>query len=141
MKIGAIVPQGWVGEHDGWEPLAAWRRTTEVALQAERLGFESIWLFDHVQTTPRPTDEITFESFTSLSALAALTSLRVSVHLMREPLRPTGAPRIDLLAAYRDLGVSRVMGLNLDTARTDEALESLAEDARAAGLEIDRPVP
>jgi F420-dependent oxidoreductase-like protein len=74
MKIGAIVPQGWVGEYNGWDPLDAWRRTTEVALQAERLGFESIWLFDHFHTVPRPTDEITFESFTSLSALAALTT-------------------------------------------------------------------
>jgi F420-dependent oxidoreductase-like protein len=74
MKIGVIVPQGWVGEYDGWDPLEAWRRTTDVARQAERLGFESIWLFDHFHTIPRPTDEITFESFTSLSALAALTS-------------------------------------------------------------------
>jgi F420-dependent oxidoreductase-like protein len=74
MKIGAIVPQGWVGEYDGWDPLAAWKRTTEVARQADRLGFESIWLFDHFHTVPRPTDEITFESFTTLSALAALTS-------------------------------------------------------------------
>ncbi len=73
MRIGVIVPQGWIGEYDGWEPLAAWSRTTEVALLAERLGFESIWLFDHFHTVPRPTDEITFESFTSLSALAALT--------------------------------------------------------------------
>jgi F420-dependent oxidoreductase-like protein len=74
MRIGVIVPQGWVGEYDGWDPLVAWQRTTQVALQAERLGFESIWLFDHFHTIPRPTDEITFESFTSLSALAALTS-------------------------------------------------------------------
>ncbi len=73
MKIGAIVPQGWVGEYDGWETRAAWRRTTEVARQAERLGFESIWLFDHFHTVPRPTDEITFESFTALAALAAIT--------------------------------------------------------------------
>jgi F420-dependent oxidoreductase-like protein len=73
MKIGAIVPQGWQGEYDGWDPLDAWRRTVEVARQADRLGFESIWLFDHVHTVPRPTDEITFESFTSLSALAAQT--------------------------------------------------------------------
>ena len=73
MKIGAIVPQGWVGEYDGWDPLDAWRRTVAVARQAEQLGFESIWLFDHFHTIPRPTDEITFESFTSLSALAAVT--------------------------------------------------------------------
>jgi F420-dependent oxidoreductase-like protein len=55
------------------DALDAWRRTTEVARQADRLGFESIWLYDHFHTVPRPTDEITFESFTSLSALAALT--------------------------------------------------------------------
>ncbi len=74
MKVGIIVPQGWVGEYDGWDPLDAWRRTADVAGQADRLGFESIWLFDHFHTVPRPTDEITFESFTSLAALAAITT-------------------------------------------------------------------
>ena len=74
MKVGIIVPQGWTGEYAGMDPLAAWDRTVEVAQLAERLGFESIWLFDHFHTTPDPTDELTFESFTSLSALAALTT-------------------------------------------------------------------
>jgi len=74
MRVGVIVPQGWTGEYDGWEPLDAWRRTTEVARQAYGLGFESVWLFDHFHTVPRPTDEITFESFTALSALAMATS-------------------------------------------------------------------
>ncbi|MFL5768900.1 MAG: LLM class flavin-dependent oxidoreductase, partial [Chloroflexota bacterium] len=73
MKLGVIVPQGWTGEYDGWDPVPAWQRTVAVALEAERLGAESIWLFDHFHTVPRPTDEITFESFTTLSALAALT--------------------------------------------------------------------
>ncbi|HEX5395834.1 MAG TPA: TIGR03560 family F420-dependent LLM class oxidoreductase [Candidatus Limnocylindria bacterium] len=73
MKIGVIVPQGWTGEYDGWESQRAWARTVEVARQAERLGFESVWLFDHFHTVPRPTDEITFESFTSLAALAMAT--------------------------------------------------------------------
>jgi F420-dependent oxidoreductase-like protein len=73
LKLGIIVPQGWTGEYDGWEAAPAWERTVAVARQADRLGFESIWLFDHLHTVPRPTDEITFESFVSLSALAALT--------------------------------------------------------------------
>ena len=73
MKVGVIVPQGWTGEYDGWDAERAWARTVAVARQAEALGFESIWLFDHFTTTPRPTDELTFESFTALSALAALT--------------------------------------------------------------------
>jgi F420-dependent oxidoreductase-like protein len=296
MKIGAIVPQGWVGEYDGWDPLAAWRRTTAVAQQADRLGFESIWLFDHFHTIPRPTDEITFESFTTLSALAALTSrvrlghivictafrnpaltakmistmdaisggrmelgigagwkrdewlaygygfpetrerlarladdlevisamlagdkhqhatfdgryskvrdainvpkpvqrprvpimvggngpnvtwrlaarladelnvdglspeevrqalptirarceeidrdpatLAISVHVWTETASIPGQQRVDLLARYRDIGVDRVMGLDKGAATSDEALEALAEDARAAGVEL-----
>jgi F420-dependent oxidoreductase-like protein len=295
MKIGAIVPQGWQGEYNGWDTLDAWRRTTEVARQAERLGFESIWLFDHFHTIPRPTDEITFESFTSLSALAAITTrvrighvvictafrnptltakmistmdaisggrmdlgigagwkrdewlaygygfpetkerlarladdlevitrmlapgksthatfeghyshvrdainvpkpvqqprvpimvggngrnvtwrlaarfadelnvdgmlpddvaealpvirsrceeidrdpatLRVSVHVWREHL-PAGRQRVDRLAAYRELGVDRIMTLVRSSASDDEALESLAQDARQAGVEL-----
>jgi F420-dependent oxidoreductase-like protein len=74
MDVGVIVPQGWTGEYDGWEAPAAWARTVEVARQAERLGFESIWVFDHFHTVPEPTDELTFESFSVLAALAALTS-------------------------------------------------------------------
>ncbi len=74
MKVGVIVPQGWTGEYDGWDPRAAWRRTVHVAREAEALGFESIWLFDHFQTFPDPTDEITFESFTALTALATTTT-------------------------------------------------------------------
>lgn len=73
MKLGVIVPQGWTGEYDGWETERAWARTVEVARQAEAVGADSIWLFDHLHTVPRPTDEITFESFTALAALAALT--------------------------------------------------------------------
>ena len=74
MRVGIIVPQGWTGEYDGWEPARAWARTVAVAHGAEALGFDSLWLFDHVQTEPVPTDEITFEAFTGLSALAAETA-------------------------------------------------------------------
>jgi F420-dependent oxidoreductase-like protein len=73
MKVGVIVQQGWTHEYDGWEPVPAWTRSVAVAQQADRLGFESIWLYDHFHTVPRPTDELTFESFSSLAALAALT--------------------------------------------------------------------
>lgn len=74
MRVGIIVPQGWTGEFDGWDPARAWARTVAVAHEAEALGFDSIWLFDHVQTEPVPTDEITFEAFVGLSALAAETA-------------------------------------------------------------------
>ena len=74
MQVGIMVPQGWKGEYDGWDAADAWRRTVELAVDGERLGFESEWLFDHFHTVPDPTDEITFESFSTLAAIAALTS-------------------------------------------------------------------
>lgn len=73
MKLGVIVPQGWTGEYAGWDPSRAWARTVEVARRADKLGFHSIWLFDHFHTTPDPTDAPVFESYTSLTALAAAT--------------------------------------------------------------------
>jgi F420-dependent oxidoreductase-like protein len=73
VEIGVVVPQGWSGEYDGWEPRRAWERTLGLTQQAERLGFESAWVFDHFQTEPEPIDEITFESFSTLAALAAST--------------------------------------------------------------------
>ncbi len=63
-------------------------------------------------------------------------SLPVSVHVWKERFGIGGTARIDLLGGYRDAGVSRVMGLDDATATTDDALESLAEDARAAGVEL-----
>ena len=68
-----MIPQGWKGEYDGWDPAAAWERTIELTRQAEELGFESAWVFDHFHTVPQPTDEITFESFTTLAAMAMVT--------------------------------------------------------------------
>jgi F420-dependent oxidoreductase-like protein len=292
VKIGVIVPQGWTGEFDGWDAARAWSRTRDVAWQAESLGFESIWVYDHFHTTPTPQHEITFESFTSLSALAAHTqrvrlghivlcagyrnpaltakmistldvisggraelgigagwkrdeweaygygfparsdrlgalgeqlqiiramvegspatfsgryhsisnainvprplqqrlpivvggngpnvtwrlaaryadelnldglsptevaqalptvrarceeigrdpaSLRVSIHVWRDDLSPSGQQRIDLVGAYEQLGLSRLIGLVAESADSDDALAAWAHDARAAGAQL-----
>jgi F420-dependent oxidoreductase-like protein len=73
MDVGVMVPQGWKGEFDGWAAADAWSNALASARQAEALGFESLWVFDHFTTVPQPTDEITFESFTMLGAIAAAT--------------------------------------------------------------------
>lgn len=73
MQVGLMAPQGWKGEYDGWNAADAWARTVELARSAEALGFESLWVFDHFHTVPEPTDEITFEGFSVLTALAMAT--------------------------------------------------------------------
>jgi F420-dependent oxidoreductase-like protein len=74
MRVGIIAPQGWTGEYVGFDPERAWARTVEVVQRAEAGGFDSVWMFDHFHTTPEPLDTITFEAYTSLTALAAWTS-------------------------------------------------------------------
>ena len=52
MHVGLMVPQGWKGEYDGWDPAAAWARSVDLAQHAESLGFESLFVFDHFHTVP-----------------------------------------------------------------------------------------
>ena len=73
MKAGVVLPQGWVLEYRRRAPREAWANTVAVAQAAERLGFESLWLYDHFHTWPQPEDAIVFEPFVALSALATLT--------------------------------------------------------------------
>lgn len=46
----------------------------QVASQIEANGFESAWVYDHFHTVPKPTQEVTYEAWTLMAALAATTS-------------------------------------------------------------------
>jgi F420-dependent oxidoreductase-like protein len=112
VDVGVLIPQGWKGEYDGWDPARAWARTVELARQAEELGFESEWVFDHFTTVPEPTDEITFESFSVLSALAMVTNRVRMGHMVictgfRNPaLTAKLASTIDVISGGRfELGI------------------------------------
>jgi alkanesulfonate monooxygenase SsuD/methylene tetrahydromethanopterin reductase-like flavin-dependent oxidoreductase (luciferase family) len=63
-------------------------------------------------------------------------SLRVSVNISRHAIKDAGPMRVELLGAYREVGVARIMGLLGESAVSDEPLEALAEDARAAGCRL-----
>jgi F420-dependent oxidoreductase-like protein len=112
VQVGLLIPQGWKGEYDGWDPADAWRRTEELVVHAEELGFESAWVFDHFTTVPEPTDEITFESFSTLAALATLTKRVRLGHMVictgfRNPaLTAKLASTIDVISGGRfELGI------------------------------------
>lgn len=112
MQVGLMVPQGWKGEYDGWDPADAWQRSVELAQHAEALGFESLWAFDHLHTVPEPTEEITFESFAMVSALAMATKRVRLGHMVictgfRNPaLTAKLASTIDVISGGRfELGI------------------------------------
>jgi F420-dependent oxidoreductase-like protein len=71
LQYGLIVPQGWRMDLVGIADLVeAYETMTRVAQLAEEVGFASIWLYDHFHTVPEPTQEVTFECWTSTAALA-----------------------------------------------------------------------
>jgi F420-dependent oxidoreductase-like protein len=74
VYVGVCVPNGVLGEFRGWDAQRAWARSLEVARQAEALGFESIWIPDHMQNIRQRDDAPTFEAFVHMSALAGATS-------------------------------------------------------------------
>jgi F420-dependent oxidoreductase-like protein len=75
LKFGTFVPQGWTMDLvDIPDPVEKYETMSRCAREAERAGFESIWLFDHFHTVPRPTTEAVFECWSSMAALARDTS-------------------------------------------------------------------
>lgn len=75
MLFGVFTPQGWKTELAGIDDdRDKWAATRDTALAAERLGFDSVWLYDHLHNVPVPSHEAVFECWTSLAAIAQATS-------------------------------------------------------------------
>ena len=49
-------------------------RRWPIAEQAEELGYDSIWVYDHVHNVPRPAHEAVFECWTTMAAISQRTS-------------------------------------------------------------------
>jgi F420-dependent oxidoreductase-like protein len=74
-KLGVFVPQGWrMDLVDVADPVEKFETMTRCAKEAEKAGFDAIWLYDHFHTVPTPQLETVFECWTSMAALARDTS-------------------------------------------------------------------
>jgi len=75
MIFGAFMPQGWKMELAGIDGAAAkWNKAVEIAVLAEELGYDSIWVYDHFHNVPRPAHEAVFECWTTIAAISQRTS-------------------------------------------------------------------
>ena len=74
LRFGVFVPQGWKLEYTGWAAPDAWARSVELAQSAEALGYDHLWVYDHVETVPRREPEPLFEAYTMLAALSQRTT-------------------------------------------------------------------
>ncbi|HEX8231518.1 MAG TPA: LLM class F420-dependent oxidoreductase [Chloroflexia bacterium] len=113
IKFGVLVPQGWrMDLVDIQDPVEKYEAMTRVAKEAEQLGFDSVWLYDHFHTVPSPELETTFECWISTAALARDTSnirigQMVSCNGYRNPaLLAKMASTVDVLSHGRlDFGI------------------------------------
>jgi len=69
-----MVPQGWKLEYSGWDATSAWARSVQLAQRFEALGYDDLWVYDHVETVPRREPTHCFEAYTMLAALSQRTS-------------------------------------------------------------------
>jgi len=102
ITFGAFVPQGWKTELVAIEGAEAkWAKAVEVAEAAEALGYDSLWVYDHVHNVPVPAHEAVFECWTTLAAISQRTS-RVRLGQM------VGC------ASYRNPGLLAKIAANVD---------------------------
>ena len=87
-SFGAFVPQGFMLELAGVQPDAQWPLILEHAREIERLGYDSLWVSDHLHNAPwidhgRPsgTPRMSAPVFECWSLLAALSQTTTRVRL------------------------------------------------------------
>ena len=75
MIFGTFIPQGWKMELAGIaDPQDKWAKAVEIAVLAEELGYDSLWVYDHFHNVPVPAHETMFEAWTTLAAISQRTS-------------------------------------------------------------------
>jgi alkanesulfonate monooxygenase SsuD/methylene tetrahydromethanopterin reductase-like flavin-dependent oxidoreductase (luciferase family) len=101
MDIGVMAMQTW--GVDAWSAPDAYRRAVELAVEAERLGFESTWAWDHVYAGDDPRATAILEPFILLTSIAAATSRIRLGHMV-------------LCAGFRNAALTAKMAATLDVA-------------------------
>ena len=82
VKFGLFVPQGWKMDLVGIDdPVEQYEAMTAVAKAADAGPWDSVWVYDHFHTVPKPTMETTFECWT-VSATLARDTERVRIGQM-----------------------------------------------------------
>lgn len=113
LQYGLSLPQGWTMDLATIkDPVEAYETLTAVAQTADEAGFKTGWLIDHFHTIPVPSQEVTFECWTTTAALARDTKrLRigqmVACNSYRNPtLLAKMASTVDVLSHGRlDFGI------------------------------------
>jgi len=74
IRFGLIIPQGWkLDLPESLSPVEQYQLIEKTAREAERIGFDSVWFYDHFHTVPEPRPCSCSECWSTLMALAKAT--------------------------------------------------------------------
>ncbi|GAA4424850.1 LLM class F420-dependent oxidoreductase [Georgenia halophila] len=74
MRFGLFIPQGWRFDLVGIDDSQHWATMSSLARRADAGElWESLWVYDHFHTTPKPSEEATHEAWSLMAGLAAAT--------------------------------------------------------------------
>ncbi len=138
MEFGVLVPQGWRLDLVGVKGDAEkWRRFREVTMELDRSGWDSLWVYDHFHTFPRKTVEATFECWTMMATMAAITSRArlgqlVTCVQYREPAY------LAKVAACVDVASGGRLNVGLGSGWYEEEFQALGYDFRTTGARLRR---
>ena len=65
---------GWLGSNNIEEPMVSYEYIRKSAILAEELGFDSIWIADHLLNPVKGAETACYEAWTTLSSLATITN-------------------------------------------------------------------
>ncbi len=112
MRFGAFVPQGWRMDLVDVPVVDQWSTMLDVARTIEGAGYESLWVYDHFHTVPVPSQQVTYEAWTLMAALAAATdTVRLGQMCTSNSYRPPAylakvAATIDVVSGGRlEMGI------------------------------------
>lgn len=128
VRIGALL----------WTDRTAWSDLRDAAVAADRAGFDSVWLSDHLLAPLGSWRDSTLEAWTALAAVAASTE-RVSVGTLVSPVSLRNPGLIAKLAVTVDhiSGGRAVLGLGAGWLEREHEAHGYGFDSRA-GDRLDR---
>lgn len=74
MRFGLFLPQGWRLDLVDVPADRHWPVISDLAARADAGRWESVWVYDHMHTSPLTSSEATHEAWSLMSALGAVTS-------------------------------------------------------------------
>lgn len=137
ITFGVLLPIGRRRELSAGSSEERWARLVAFARSAEQLGYDSLWVYDHLQNVPEPATSDVFESWTVLTALSQHTTRIRLGHLVGNNL--LRAPSlVAKMAATLDVVSSGRLEFGLGAGWERRELEAYGYSLPAPGERIGR---